>query len=520
MRVIDANELVFMINKAYELLNENREHVDKLNVFPVPDGDTGTNMTMTMKSGVEKVNSSDKTSIEAITKALSQGTLMGARGNSGVILSQLCRGMSKALKGKENIGKEEIRDIFVQAKNTSYKAVMKPTEGTILTVCRMMAEKAEESIDNEMNIEEYLYLIISEGQKALLNTPNLLPVLKEAGVVDSGGQGLMYLVEGALRALNEDFNLEEDIKIEKIEPKDFRIEFEVMANKEDSEEIKKAIDEMSDHPKYAYENEVLKANFEIDEIGNIASIFAGNANLIKFEIININPEIQKQIKLASEPKKKYGFVVISRGEGYDKVFKSLHVDKIIEGGQTMNPSTEDIFKAVDDINAENIIIFPNNKNIFLAAKQACELVEKNCVVVETRSIPEAFSAILSFDENYDLNENLEEMNEAIEDLRVCEVTISIRDTSINGIEIKKDDYIGITDGKIVASEKSISTTGLETLEKTVDQDASLITIYYGEDIDDKDAKKFHKLISKKFKDVDVELIYGGQPVYYYTITIE
>lgn len=520
MRVIDANKLVFMINKSYELLNENRDHVDKLNVFPVPDGDTGTNMTMTMKSGVEKVNSSDKTSIEAITKALSQGTLMGARGNSGVILSQLCRGMSKALKGKETIGKEEIRDIFVQAKKTSYKAVMKPTEGTILTVCRMMAEKAEESLDNDISIEEYLYLIISEGQKALLNTPNLLPVLKEAGVVDSGGQGLMYLVEGALRALNEDFNLEEDIKIEKVEPKDYRINFEVLTDEKGAEEIKNAIDEMSDLPNYAYENGILKANFDIDEIDNIASLFTGNAGLIKFEISNINPEMEKQIKLASEPKKKYGFVAVSRGEGYDKVFESLNVDRIISGGQTMNPSTEDIFKAVDDINADNIIIFPNNKNIILAAKQACELSEKSCSVVETRSIPEAFSAILSFDETYDLDENLEEMNEAIEDLKVCEVTISIRDTSINGVEIKKDDYIGITGGEIVSSERSISNTGLEALEKAVDEDTSLITIYYGQDIEDKEAKKFHKLISKKFKDADVELIYGGQPVYYYTMTIE
>lgn len=520
MRVIDANELVFMINKAYELLNENRSHVDTLNVFPVPDGDTGTNMTMTMKSGVEKVNSSDKTSIEAISKALSQGTLMGARGNSGVILSQLCRGMSKALKGKELIGNAEIRDICVQAKKTSYKAVMKPTEGTILTVCRMMAEKAEEAFDENLGIEEYLYLIIAEGQKALLNTPNQLPVLKEAGVVDSGGQGLMYLVEGALRALNEDFNIQENIVVETVDPKNFGIHFEVLTDEAGSEEIKKSIDELDALANYAYTNGILKADFELDEIDNISSIFAGNAGLIKFEIKNINPEMDKKIKNATQPKKKYGFVAVSRGEGYDKVFESLNVDKIIAGGQTMNPSTEDIFKAVDDINAENIIIFPNNKNIIMAAKQASELSDKNCVVIETRSIPEAFSAILSFDESYDLDENVAEMREVIEDLEVCEVTISIRDTSINGVEIKKDDYIGIAGGEIVASKRSIEDTALETLKKTVDEDTSLITIYYGEDITDKEAKKFHKHMTKKFKDADVELVYGGQPVYYYTMTIE
>lgn len=520
MKVIDANELVFMINKAYELLNENRDHVDKLNVFPVPDGDTGTNMTMTMKSGIEKVNSADKTSVEAIAKALSQGTLMGARGNSGVILSQLCRGMSKALKGKDKIAKEEVRDIFVQAKKTSYKAVMKPTEGTILTVARLMAEKAEESFLSDLSLEEYLYLIVSEGQKALLNTPNQLPVLKEAGVVDSGGQGLMYLVEGALRALNEDFNIEEDVEIEEIEAKNFSINFEVLTDKEGAEEIKKSIDEVSDFPNYAYEHGILRSNFEVNDTSDISSIFANNAGLIKFEIRNINPEMNKKIKLASKPRKKYGFVAVSRGEGYDKVFKSLNVDEIISGGQTMNPSTEDIFKAVDEVNAENIIIFPNNKNIVMSAKQACEVTDKNCKVVETRSIPEAFSAILAFDETYDLDENLEEMNEAIEDLRVCEVTISIRDTSINGLKIRKDDYIGISEGDILASERSIEKTAIETLEKCIDEYSSLITIYYGEDIKDTEAKKFHRQVEKKFKDTDVELIYGGQPVYYYTMTIE
>lgn len=520
MRVIDANKLVFMINKAYELLNENREHVDKLNVFPVPDGDTGINMTMTMKSGVEKVNASDKSSIEVIAKALSQGTLMGARGNSGVILSQLCRGMSKALKSKELIGKEEIRDIFVQAKKTAYKAVMKPTEGTILTVCRMMAEKAEESIDKQMNLEEYLYLIISEGQKALINTPNQLPVLKEAGVVDSGGQGLMYLVEGALRGLNDDFNLEEHIEIEKIEPKNFKVDFEILIEENDYEKIKNSIAEISDLANFAYDNDILKASFEIYNITDIHFIFEQKAGLIKFEITNINPDMNKKIKKALEPKKKYAFIAVSRGEGYDKVFESLKVDKIIAGGQTMNPSTEDIFKAIDDLNAENIIIFPNNKNIIMSAKQACELSDKNCHVLETKSIPESFSALLSFDEEIDLETNIQDMKETIQDLKVCEVTISIRDTSINGIDIKKDDYIGIANGKIVASENSISSTGLKTLQKAVNDDASLVTIYYGEEIEDKEAKKFQKLISKKFKDIDVELIYGGQPVYYYTITIE
>lgn len=517
MKLIDANKLVLIINKAYDFLNEKKDIVDQLNVFPVPDGDTGTNMTMTMKSGVSKVNSSDKSSVETVSKALSQGTLMGARGNSGVILSQLCRGMSKALKGKNTIEAVDVKEAFVLANKTAYKAVMKPTEGTILTVARKMAEKAESAYREDIEIDQYLFLIITEGQKALLNTPNLLPVLKEAGVVDSGGQGLMYILEGAVRGLNSDFDLE---VVEEIKPKNFSIEFSIFANEEEKEELDKVLEKYSVQNMQSYENMVYNAMIELDELDNIFEEISKIGKLLKFEIKTINPETLESVKKASKPKKKYGFIAVSRGEGYDKAFESLNADVIISGGQTMNPSTEDIYKATQEIDAENILIFPNNKNIIMAAKQACKLAENNCIVIETRSIPEAFSALLSFDESSSLEENVENMEEAIKDLSICEVTISVRDTKLNNIEIKKDDYIGIADGKIVASKKTIKDTTLETIEKTVNENTSLITIYYGEDITDHEAKKIHKLLSKKFRDIDVELIYGGQPVYYYTITLE
>jgi DAK2 domain fusion protein YloV len=522
MKSIDAKKLVTLINKAYELLDEKKAVVDELNVFPVPDGDTGTNMTMSMKSGVERVNSSDMSTVESVSKALSQGTLMGARGNSGVILSQLCRGMSKALKGKEVIGPEEIKDIFAMAKQTAYKAVMQPTEGTILTVCRIMSEKADKSFDPDIDIDEYLFLIAAEGQKALLNTPNQLEVLKEAGVVDSGGQGLMFLVEGAVKALNSDFDLGSSSKEEmpKHESKEYEISLEILLDQKEKESFEEKLNNISAYQMTGFENGILKASFETNDLTELINLLKDQGKLIKLDILNINSEIKEMVKKANKPKKKYGFIAVSRGEGYDNVFESLNVDYIIPGGQTMNPSTEDIFKAIESVDAENIFIFPNNKNIIMSAKQACQVADVNCRVIETRSIPESFSAILAFDENDNFEENIENMNEILEDLKVCEVTISIRDTKVNNIEIKKDDYIGIAEGDIVTSKNSIDKTAIDCLDKIVDEETSLITIYYGKDITDKEAKKLHKSVSKKYKGVDVELVYGGQPLYYYTITLE
>lgn len=523
MKKIDSNKFKSLIIKAFELLNEKRDVVDSLNVFPVPDGDTGTNMTMTMKSGVEKVKQTESESCYDIAKALSQGTLMGARGNSGVILSQLCRGMSKALKGKDIIDANVIKDIFVTANKTAYRAVMKPTEGTILTVSRLMAEEAERSFEDNIDIDKYLYKIIGAGHKALLDTPNLLPVLKEAKVVDSGGQGLMFLLEGALKALNGEISIETDlseIEIEDLPSKDFNVDLTISVDEDKKDDLIEKINQSSTSLTEDFDNGILKLSFDCDDIKDLMDIVIDFGQVLSMNVENTNPEVLNDIKLNKKPSKKYGFIAVSRGDGYDKVFESLNVDRIISGGQTMNPSTEDIYKAIEKVDSENVIIFPNNKNIIMSAKQACDLSDRTCRVVETRSIPESFSALLSFDEDESLDENMENFNDAIEDVRVLEVTIAVRDTNVNNVEIKKDEFIGIVDNKIVTSKNTIERTAKETLKNAVDEDTSLITIYYGEDVEDKEAKKLQKYAQKKFKDSDVELIYGGQPLYYYTITLE
>ena len=522
MKIIDANKLQQMIIGAYEYLDENKDHVNELNVFPVPDGDTGTNMNMTIKSGLDKVNKSNLSSVEEVSKALSQGTLMGARGNSGVILSQLVRGMSKTLKGKDVINAEDIRDIFENAKKTAYKAVMQPTEGTILTVARMMAEKAAEAYKEDIELDDYLMEIIAAGQKALDSTPKLLPVLKEAGVVDSGGQGLIFLLRGALNALNG--NIDRDINLSAEEDDDdftYKLDFELASNEEKLSQLDENLRRITKYYDSTLTSESLKASLKTDSPQNIIQMILLEGVILKINLENLKANIEIKEEVDTKPKKKYGFIAVSRGEGYNAIMESLNIDKIIAGGQTMNPSTEDIFKAIEEINAENIIIFPNNKNIIMSAKQAAEVTEKNAYVVDTRSIPETFTALLEFDESLSAEENLENMNEIIEDIHIAEVSISIRDTSVNDIKIRKDDYIGILDGKIVATDSSMDKTLELTIDKIIEEgEVSLVTVYYGEDVDKRKAKEFVKKLSKKYKDVDCELVYGGQPVYYYTVTLE
>ncbi|WP_311482466.1 DAK2 domain-containing protein [uncultured Anaerococcus sp.] len=522
MKVIDASKLQQMVIGAYKYLEENKSIVDELNVFPVPDGDTGTNMNMTMKSGVDRVNQTSGLSVEEIAKALSQGTLMGARGNSGVILSQLVRGMSKTLKGKDEIRAEEVRDIFKNASKTAYRAVMQPTEGTILTVARKMAEKADEAFDESKDLDDYLVEIITEGQIALDNTPKQLPVLKEAGVVDSGGQGLIFLLRGALNALNGEIDRDIDLSAPgSQEEGSYKINFELLIKEDDFKNISDSIDSISTSFDYEYKDGHIKAEARSEHSQQIISKIMVDGVLVKLEIENTNPEVESS-ETKSENLKKYGFIAVSRGEGFEEILKSMNIDRIISGGQTMNPSTEDIYKNIEEINAENIIIFPNNKNIIMSSKQACELADKNVMVLETRSIPETFTAMLEFDEEEDIEENIKNMSESIADMHTVEVSISIRDTSVNNIEIKKDDYIGILDGKIVTTKSDIEQTTKEAIKIAIenDEDISLVTLYYGEETDKRKAKDLVKKLSKEYKDIDVELVYGGQPVYYYQATLE
>ena len=524
MREIDSNKLLQMILGAYEQLNENKELVNELNVFPVPDGDTGTNMTMTMKAGVDRLAGMSKANVDELAKALSQGTLMGARGNSGVILSQLVRGMSKALKGKNTIQAEDIKEIFNLANQTAYKAVMKPTEGTILTVSQKMTDKANEILADDIELDQYLYQIIEEGQRALDNTPNQLPVLKEAGVVDSGGQGLMILLKGAFLALNSDIDMEIISTSQSPSQKDlpYALSFRLATTEESARIIIENLARLADEIEDSFENDELAVSLKTEQPAAILQILNVEGVILKAEFENLNPKLDKVAAKKKSQAKKYGFIAVSRGQGYDSILRSMNIDQIISGGQTMNPSTEDIFNSLEQVNAENIIIFPNNKNIIMSAKQAASIAEKNVVVVETRSIPETFTAMLEFDEDADIEENRENMTEAIKDVHIAEFSISIRDTSVGGVEIAKDDYLGILDGDIVASEKSLEDSVVKTLDEAIknDDDISLVTLYYGEEIEKKHAKDLVKKLSKKFKDVDVELVYGGQPVYYYTVTLE
>lgn len=521
MKVIDASKLQQMVIGAYKYLEENKSYVDELNVFPVPDGDTGTNMNMTMKSGVDKVNQTSLSSVEEISKALSQGTLMGARGNSGVILSQLVRGMAKALKGKDEIGALELKEIFVNASKTAYRAVMQPTEGTILTVARLMGEKAEEVFSSGTNLDDYLVEILAAGQQALDNTPKQLPVLKEAGVVDSGGQGLIFLLRGALNALNGDIDKDIDLSSDTSDEGKYIINFALAISKDDFENIENSLKNSSTNFDYEFKDGLVKATLRTEHPQQIINTLLVDGVLVKLELENTSDDIEKTNN-KTQKLNKYGFIAVSRGEGYDEILKSMNIDKIISGGQTMNPSTEDIYKNIEDINAENIIIFPNNKNIIMSAKQACELTDKNARVLETKSIPETFTAMLEFDEADDIDDNIETMSDTISDMHTGEVSISIRDTSVNNIEIKKDDYLGILDGKIVVSKADLEETAREVINKAVDEDddISLVTIYYGEEASKKKAKDLVKKLSKDHKDIDVELVFGGQPVYYYQITLE
>lgn len=509
---------------AYEQLNESKELVNDLNVFPVPDGDTGTNMTMTMKSGVDKVNAANGKSVDEVAKALSQGTLMGARGNSGVILSQIVRGVSKALKGKSVIEANDMKEAFNMANSTAYKAVMKPTEGTILTVCQKMTDKANEIYADDIALDKYLYEIIQEGQRALDNTPNQLPVLKEAGVVDSGGQGLIILLKGAFMALNSDMDIS-DIKaddVAAVKEWPYALNFTLATTESSHKQIMENLSKMADEIEDSFEDDTLKVSLKTENPAAVLQMVNIDGVILKAELDNLIPNLDRVKEKKKSEAKKYGFIAVSRGGGYDSILKSMNIDQIISGGQTMNPSTEDIYNSLEQVNAENILIFPNNKNIIMSAKQATNITDKNAVVVETRSIPETFTAMLEFDEDLSAEENAANMAEAIEDVHIAEFSISIRDTTVGGVEIAKDDYLGILDGDIIASETSLEQSVAKTIAKALEEhdDLSLITIYYGEEIERKTAKDLVKKLSKQFKDADIELVYGGQPVYYYTITLE
>ncbi|MBS4536099.1 DAK2 domain-containing protein [Clostridium sp. D2Q-14] len=527
------------INAANKL-DKNKEVVNSLNVFPVPDGDTGTNMSLTMQSAIKHIRNNSDNTIESIASAASSGSLMGARGNSGVILSQLLRGFGNGLKNKEQLNIADIANAFKLASDTAYKAVMKPIEGTILTVAREVAEKALELVEIEDDIQLFLEKVIEQGEDVLERTPDMLDVLKEAGVVDAGGKGLIYILKGALEAITgkeviiNDIDFEkEGKKIHKKATEDSEIKFgyctEFIINNTDYDPnvFRNKISRHGDSMLVVGSEGIIKVHIHTNNPGKVLQEALKIGELIDIKIDNMRYQHRSNLIEENEDtekkkskSKKYSFIAVSMGEGIKSVFTDLNVDHIISGGQTMNPSTEDILSAIDKVAGENIIILPNNSNIILAANQAKELSERNIEVVPTKTIPQGISALLAFDEELDIEDNIENMKESIAYVMTGQITYAVRDTSINDKEIKQDDIIGISDGDIKAVGKDINTVALELLRESINEDNDIITLFYGEDIKEEYANELAELLEEEFESLDIEVVFGGQPLYYYLISVE
>lgn len=551
---LNFNDIKNSIVAASNNLSINKTIVNDLNVFPVPDGDTGTNMNMTIKSALKVANESDSNTIKSYMENYSKGSLLGARGNSGVILSQLIRGFVDAIP--EDAEYLEIKDItksLLRSSEVAYNAVMKPTEGTILTVAKDIGRAAKKYPKNKTDMLEFLEYLYEEGTKSLNNTPNLLPVLKESGVVDAGGKGLICLFEGVLRYLEGDLSILEDEpeKISEVVKKTegeikeedikfgYCTEFIIQAKDIDintaEQELKSYFSQLGDSLLVVGGGDVIKTHVHTNnpgkalekalEYGMLSDIKIDNMRLQHNEIMFTKAEYEKAKENEAEEndENEYyenAFIAVSAGEGFNEIFKSLNVAKIIAGGQTMNPSTEDILSAVEKVNAENIFILPNNSNIILSAEQVIDLTPKNVYVIPTRSMPEGVTAIFSGISGETPEEVLANSKEAISHMKTGEVTFAVRDTQINGDKIDEGDIIGIYDKDIVAKGDSVAEVSTKLIEGMFKEEYSLISIFYGEDTTLEDAEKLKDNLSKEYPNMDIEVTYGGQPLYYYIISIE
>lgn len=552
---IDASLLAHMFLTGAQNLDAKKDWINELNVFPVPDGDTGTNMTMTIMSAVHMVQDIDSMNMKDLAKAISSGSLRGARGNSGVILSQLFRGFTKVVKGSDEIDIPMIADACEKAVETAYKAVIKPKEGTILTVAKGMAEIARKLVDAQMTLDVYIKNIIDYGNEVLAKTPDMLPVLKEAGVVDSGGQGLITILEGAYDGLMgkevdpdlgkaKDENADRKEAPEEKEPEKPRFIYsaEFIINSEKSlpqaqiDELRTFLVTNGEQVVIIPDARELKVHVHTNEPGQILSKALTLGRLTCISIDNLLVEHhEKLIKNPSKaardqadellrrttPAKPVGFIEVCAGDGFEEIFRGLGADYIIKGGQTMNPSTEDVLDAIDQVNAENIFLFPNNKNIIMAARQAQDLVrEKNIIVIPSKTIPQGITALLGYDPAQNVESNQTAMMDAIANVRTAEVTYAIRDTTIDNIEIHQGDIMAVGDDGILSVGKDIEDTSLASVEKMMSDDAELISIYFGKEFSEENANRLAQKITEKFPDVDVEVNNGGQPVYYCILSVE
>ena len=587
---IDAKTLSRMFLTGAKSLEAKKAWINELNVFPVPDGDTGTNMTMTIMTAAKEVAGMGLIEMEPLCKAISSGSLRGARGNSGVILSQLLRGFTKGVREKDEIDIPTLAGACNKAVETAYKAVMKPKEGTILTVARGVAEKATQLCTETEDMSEFIKLLVDEAEAVLLRTPDMLPVLKQAGVVDSGGQGLVEILKGAYQAyLGNDMEFsytEEDspaITTEKsyevqanFEIKygyctEFIVMLDKVFNTKNEQDFKTYLESLGDSIVCVADEDYVKIHVHTNDPGLVIQKALTYGALSRIKIDNMREEHQEklfkmsggangektyveikedddpskgksevtevkekdqdiheisekhpeEVKTEKEERKDIGFISVSMGDGMDAIFKGLGVDRIISGGQTMNPSTEDMVEAVREINADNIFILPNNKNIIMAANQVQYMVEdKKIYVIPTRTIPQGITALINYTIGMSAEENKEAMDESIKGVKTGQVTYAVRDTVINGLEIRQGNIMGIGDHDILSVGDDIEDTSLKMIDKMIDESSELISIYYGRDTDEQDAGDFAAKVEEKFKDLDVEMHFGGQPIYYYVVSVE
>jgi DAK2 domain fusion protein YloV len=551
---VDGLLFAQMIREGAKSLTKNVKRVDALNVFPVPDGDTGTNMNLSFTTGVNEMNKKDSDNISEVTKALSKGLLMGARGNSGVILSQLFRGFSKHAEEYKDLNTKQFAQALQHGVETAYKAVMKPVEGTILTVAKDAAKVAHKVAKQTDDITELMSEVLREAKASLQRTPDLLPILKQVGVVDSGGQGLVHVYEGFLRVLKgevmteaEDqqdaYEFNED-KTEHVRDEvaemmaagilsvdditygyctEFMVRLDTKSNDFNEYLFREKLNRLGDSLLVISDEELVKVHIHAEELNKVMELAQHHGGLTNIKIENMREQflaIKENQPKKDKELKTFGIIAVSMGDGIAEIFKSLGADVIIAGGQTMNPSTEDFVKAINDVYAEQIIILPNNSNIILAAEQSAQLVETPVVVIPTKNIPQGMAALLNFNPSTSLEGNKSSMTEAKDHIKSGQVTYAIRDTEIEGVKIQKGDFMGIFDGKIAVSSKGIDSTVKSLLDQMIDEESEIVTLIYGEDSNEENVDEVRAYIENQHPEVEVEIHNGGQPLYSYLISVE
>lgn len=550
LKTINAELLAKMFKQGTFELNKNKNIVDALNVFPVPDGDTGTNMSLTMNSAIEGLLKQSFDNVDDVAKSMSKGSLMGARGNSGVILSQIFRGFAKGCKGKTELTSQDLCVAFKDAADTAYSAVLKPVEGTILTVIRKIADKAVEYTNEDLDVIELMKLLIKKGEETLEKTPDFLPVLKQAGVVDAGGKGLIFILQGCLDAMEGKEVDFASIKMSQaaeapaqniINTDDivfaYCTEFIIEGENMDGQKLKAVIEKMGDSMVFVQDEELIKVHIHTNNPGTALEEALKFGSLKKVKIENMKDQhssivegahgyelIEETPVQASASDVVYdedfGFIGVAMGEGFVNIFKDLGIQGNIIGGQTMNPSTEDFMNEIENCQSRHIFLFPNNSNIIMAANQAKELSDKDVYVIPTKTMPQCIAAMLKFDRDLTADENYQGMCDSLSSVKTIQITYSVRDTVINDMEIKKDDYLAVADGDIKSVGQEIEDVVFQSIEKTKNEDSEILSIYYGADVSEEEAEALKEKLEDQFPEFEIDLYSGGQPIYYYVMSIE